>query len=199
MKKIILISALVMCSLTGFSKIWTIINVSFTFSPATLTITEGDSVDFSIASIHEVVEVSQATWNIDGTTPLPGGFSTPFGGGIIPAAQLTVGTHWYVCAIHASMGMKGTITVNSITGARDIQSHPDISLFPNPAKDLITVNMNRSFTDLHYSLINLEGKQVLEGQINSEIFSLDISRLDKGIYLFQVLGPLKKTIKIVKY
>ncbi|HMD13942.1 MAG TPA: plastocyanin/azurin family copper-binding protein, partial [Bacteroidota bacterium] len=102
------------CSLTIFTTIvWgtthTISSSGFTFSPNTLTITAGDTINFVLASIHNAVEVSQATWNADGITS-NGGFSVPFGGG--KTVLTVVGTHYYVCQNHASMGMKGIITVN---------------------------------------------------------------------------------------
>ena len=113
MKKTILITALFICSISGFSVTWTITNGSFVFNPASISIHSGDSVRFSLASIHNVVEVSQATWNTNGSSALPGGFSLPFGGGLVLPSQLGVGVHYYVCQHHASSGMKGKITVTS--------------------------------------------------------------------------------------
>lgn len=89
--------------------IHTITTPGFNFSPSTLTIALGDTIDFSIASAHNVLEVSQATWNANGNTPLPGGFSLPFGGGTL--ILQSSGTYYYVCEPHAGGGMKGTITV----------------------------------------------------------------------------------------
>jgi plastocyanin len=88
---------------------YTVINSGFTFSPASLTISVGDTVVFSLAGSHNTVEVSQATWNANGNTPLSGGFSTPFGGGTVIFS--TAGSHYYVCSPHASGGMKGVINV----------------------------------------------------------------------------------------
>jgi plastocyanin len=88
----------------------------FTFSPSTLTITEGDTVVFTLSLLHDALEVSHATWNINGTTALPGGFSVAFGGG--EAVPSGVGTHYYVCENHVlSFGMKGSIIVNPAVAA----------------------------------------------------------------------------------
>src|SRR2546426_323217 len=113
MKTITLLVAIVLCSFFGFATNWTVsaTNSQFTFTPSALTIASGDSVQFVLGSIHNAVEVSQATWNANGTTALAGGFSVPFGGGLVLPAQLPLGIHYYVCTNHASMGMKGTITV----------------------------------------------------------------------------------------
>ncbi len=109
---------LTICSLLFFQKsnasISTITSSGLTFSPSSVTIASGDSVNFSISGSHNVLEVSFATWTTGGTTPLVGGFSRPFGGGLLtPATGLTVGTHYYVCTPHASSGMKGIIIVAS--------------------------------------------------------------------------------------
>ena len=45
----------------------TVTAVGTAFSPPTLNITEGDTVVFTISGIHDALEVSQATWNADGT------------------------------------------------------------------------------------------------------------------------------------
>jgi plastocyanin len=98
------------------STTWNIGISGFAFNPASITITIGDEVNFMINnSTHNAVEVSQATYNANGTSALAGGFSFPVGsGGLVPQAKLTLGTHYYVCTPHvASFSMKGTITVLS--------------------------------------------------------------------------------------
>ena len=104
--------------LTGFllshSTTFSVTNSSFTFAPASTTIITGDTVNFTLASIHNVREVSLATYNANGTTALTGGFSVAFGGGKLTG--VAVGTHYYVCSNHASMGMKGQIIVQSSVG-----------------------------------------------------------------------------------
>lgn len=88
---------------------YTVVSSGFTFSPATITVHAGDTIQFNLSSIHNAVEVSQATWNANGTTS-NGGFSLPFGGGAL--VLVDTGTYYYVCQVHASMGMKGMIIVN---------------------------------------------------------------------------------------
>lgn len=111
MKKITFLLLLLFTSLAGFSTIWTITNSGNSFTPASITINLGDSVNFVLGTSHNASEVSQTTWNANGNIPLSGGFETAFGGGIVLPAQLGVGTHYYVCTPHASVGMKGVIIV----------------------------------------------------------------------------------------
>lgn len=125
----------------------TIGNSGTSFSPASLSINLGDTVIFSIASSHNAVEVSQATWNGNGNTPLSGGFSVPFGGGTV--VPTSTGTYYYVCSPHASLGMKGTITVTSTTISTGTISLTDICkgvAFTVPFTANGTFNSGNTFT-----------------------------------------------------
>ncbi len=90
------------------SATFTIVDSGLSFSPTPLTINVGDTVNFSLATMHNAIEVSQTTWNNNGNTS-NGGFSLPFGGGQV--IFTVAGTYYYVCAPHASSGMKGMINV----------------------------------------------------------------------------------------
>ena len=121
--------AFALYSIVASSTITTITNSNsgLAFSPASVTINIGDSVNFVLTSIHTVVEVSQATWNANGTTPLSNGFSKGSGGGMVLPAKLTLGTHYYVCGNHASFGMKGVIIV------QDPSTQYTVSVSANPS------------------------------------------------------------------
>jgi len=115
-KTILFAVALLLASLTTFSATFTITNNGSTFSPATLTIAPGDSVNFVLTSFHNAVEVNQTNWNANNGAALVGGFQVPFGGGLLLPAQLISGTHYYVCTNHIAGGMKATIIVQKPTG-----------------------------------------------------------------------------------
>lgn len=87
-----------------------ITNSGFSFSPAVININLGDTVNFVLEPMHNAVEVSEATWSANGNTS-NGGFSIPFGGGILVPDQAKI--YYYVCSPHASIGMKGIIRVNN--------------------------------------------------------------------------------------
>jgi len=112
----------------------TVATDGFAFSPANLTITAGDTIEFVLSSMHNALEVSQATWNANGTTS-NGGFDVPFGGGELILTKS--GTFYYVCTNHVGLGMKGTITVASAAGVG--AEHPQLpgefalaQNYPNP-------------------------------------------------------------------
>src|SRR5712671_2671827 len=86
----------------------TISTSGFTFTPDSITIASDDTVVFALSLMHTAREVSKATWDANDTVS-NGGFDLPFGGGTAMPSGL--GTHYYVCVPHASIGMKGRIVV----------------------------------------------------------------------------------------
>jgi plastocyanin len=183
---------------SGICTNWTITNSGLTFTPDTLRITLGDGVDFSLESIHNAVEVSQETWNANGNTALEGGFSVPLGGGSVSPDLLTAGTHWYVCEPHASTGMKGVIIVDNVSATEERLPEDNISFFPNPAHEFITVQSNSDLSGSPYLILNLAGKQVLTGIFEEESGTIDISSFESGIYLLQVGEERRRIYKLMK-
>jgi plastocyanin len=198
MKKILLSFFLIIPSIVVLGTSWEITNDGFLFSPSTITITLGDDVVFSLSSEHNAVEVSQSTWNNNGSTPLAGGFSVNFGGGPVSSSQLGVGTHYYVCSPHASGGMKGVIIVEVATDISTIKNRVGISIFPNPTKDIITIKGNSDLIGLQYRIFDQLGRLVLENTLHSELTPVDISKLHSGVYFVEIIGVKRKGLKLIK-
>ena len=199
---------LMVCTMTGslFSTTHTIVNDGFAFSPDALTITLGDTVVFNLASIHTAREVSKATWDANGTTS-DGGFDLPFGGGTV--VLTTVGDHYYVCVPHASLGMKGVITVLAATGVNTVNAPiPDkFALrqnYPNPFNPTTVISFDvptHAFVSL--KIFNILGKEV------SNLVSEDLtagtykrtwnaSALPGGVYFYRLqAGTYSETRKLV--
>ncbi len=92
------------------SEVVEIKTVGVTFTPDTVTIKAGDSVLFDVGGSHNVVEVSQETWDAGQKDALESGFGVDFGEEKEISFD-TPGTYYYVCAPHAAMGMKGMVVV----------------------------------------------------------------------------------------
>jgi plastocyanin len=190
MKKIILLFLLIPLALTGFSTTWIVNTSGFSFSPANLTIAEGDSVFFDIDNIHNSIEVSQTTWNANGNSPLAGGWSLPLGGGLVLPADLTEGMHWYVCGPHANGGMKGTILVEGVLYIGEPPSPPTISLFPNPTDGYVQLTLNSLDFKSQYDLeiFNILGDKVYaERRLEQDaVIELNLSGLAQGTYIIKL-------------
>jgi len=154
-----------------------VINSGNTFSPSTLSIELGDTVEFVLAAIHNVVEVSQANWNVNSNIQLPGGFSRGSGGGIVVITSL--GVHYYVCGNHNTSGMKGTITVNPVTDVQPLTNRL-------PARFLLTQNYPNPFnpsTALTFSIARTSFTEIaVYDGIGRRVKTLASSEFSPGEY-----------------
>ena len=166
---------------TAWSTVWTVTNSGFTFTPNIVTITEGDTVMFTIGNNHNVIEVSQQTWNANGSTS-NGGFTLPFGGGMV--IPTTTGTHYYVCQPHSSLGMKGQIVVNPATGIPDNAGSVNVlGLSPNPANYYTKIQTGLSDGEtVSVNVFDLTGKSVLMLENVPSGKDLNVSTFKEGIY-----------------
>jgi len=158
MKNHLITFILLVLSSNAFSKVWTITNINFTFSPDTLTINAGDTVKFEISSMHNAEEVSQSTWLENGTTPLPG-FSLPGGTSFVLPSKLTAGIHYYVCTFHTSFKMKGVIIVKQALETEKLSSKPNISVYPNPSYGKLNISRANSLP-MEIEIFNFLGERV---------------------------------------
>jgi bacillolysin len=61
-------------------------------------------------------------------------------------------------------------------------------IYPNPVKDKIYIK-SINYTNGILEIFDIQGKQVLEKQIDSD--PVDISNLIKGFYIIKIVGPGK--------
>ena len=72
----------------------------------------------------------------------------------------------------------------------------DISVYPNPTGDVITICSN-SIRSI-YIITDQTGRQVMSGTLNAERTSVDIRNLVAGIYFIQIEKNKYQTLKILK-
>jgi plastocyanin len=185
MKTILTCLVFALCSEIALSTIVPVVNSGLTFSPSTITVNVGDTVSFSLASIHNVAEVSQVTYTANGNTQLQGGFSTPFGGGLVFTTVLSLGTHWFVCQPHAAMGMKGKIFVQNATGIAENLLQSRISVYPNPFKSKVTLDFNQVVRGT-LLVSNSFGEALQETTISVSALTLDLGDKPNGVYFVAV-------------
>jgi len=185
MKKILISLAFTLFSGAAFCTIVTVTTPGYSFSPATITINQGDTVNFSIASIHDVVEVSQPTYAANGNTPISGGFSTPYGGGMVFSGPLAVGTHWYVCEPHAYMGMKGRIIIQSATGIAQNNLSENISIYPAFATTEVRVKVAGETRGI-VELSGIDGQVIDKVEVNADGNLFYLGDKPSGVYFITV-------------
>jgi len=206
MKTLLFILVFTLCAGLGFANKVTIVNSGFIFSPDSVKIGLTDTVIFQLASIHDVIEVSPTTWNSNGNTPLPGGFSLPFGGGQLTG--LRAGVHFYVCGPHASLGMKGIIYVSTNLGINGpMTSAGKAFVFPNPTRGRFTLqylseNAKAGLSqDIRLEIYDLSGNKVISRNdiLPQASYEFDLGLLPDGTYFLTVIeGKKSSTVKILK-
>ena len=78
------------------------------------------------------------------------------------------------------------------TAGVDDQNQLDISIYPNPSSDLVYIEGN--YTQLKVVMYDILGKQVMNKAITN---SIDISHLEKGVYMLQLSDGVKLTTQII--
>lgn len=72
----------------------------------------------------------------------------------------------------------------------------ELSIFPNPAQDFISIDFKGPTSTYRYQLYDLQANRLDQGILSER---LDLAHLPSGLYLLKIAeGPLARTIKIVK-
>jgi plastocyanin len=170
---------------------YTVTTSGLSYTPSVVNAMVGDTVVFQGTPNHPTREVSQATWNSNGTTALPGGFDFPSGSGmVVLTAQ---GTRYYVCTSHVSSGMKGQINVISPSSIGNIITALNNKgmVYPNPAISQMSIIGGSAFVSKNVTLniFDMTGRMVYSQNFMTGIYGdiiTDVSFLQQGIYLAEI-------------
>lgn len=192
MKKIYTVLLFMAASLMMKSASYTVTIVGTSYSVATLTVNVGDVITIQASGAHPLVQVDQTVWTAGGTTSLSGGFGVQNSNYTFTAS--TQGMIYYVCQIHASMGMKGSIQVNPAAGLNEFNYLPTaLELFPNPASESAIVRSSViGFNPQSIRITNIQGAVVADVQVVNDQNALFEQRiklpahLSSGIYFVNI-------------
>ena len=201
MKKIYSVLLLSILAISMKATSYTVTISGFSYSPATLTVSVGDVVTIAASGAHPLAEVSQTTWNANGTATLSTGFGTKTSSytfTITSASDI-----YYVCTNHVTMGMKGMITVSSVGVKEQANQISGISVFPNPAKNQFSVKFNSSENgNVTAKLYSICGQEIESLTVNKEFFvgtttlNFDLqNQIPAGVYFVQLNYNSKKITK----
>jgi len=89
----------------------------------------------------------------------------------------------------------------SVTPTEIFADDLNIEVYPNPAREFVTINSDQLLENAEYALFSLSGKKLMEGKIMNKTTKLSIENRASGSYLLKLTGensrPLQ-TFKIVK-
>ncbi|WP_162298400.1 LamG-like jellyroll fold domain-containing protein [Flavobacterium tibetense] len=86
---------------------------------------------------------------------------------------------------------QGSLSVNE-------QKLINFKIYPNPTIDkLIVENLDFSFDD-EYVIVDLIGKEIMNGKLDKETSIINVSSLSKGVYILSIKGEVNRVFKFVK-
>lgn len=72
----------------------------------------------------------------------------------------------------------------------------DLILYPNPTSNFINIETQ---IELYYKLMNIEGKEIMSGNLDSQNKILNVENINSGVYILQLSNDtITKTFKVVK-
>ncbi len=79
---------------------------------------------------------------------------------------------------------------------RNVTGNASIKVFPNPASNILQVISIRNITKpLYYMLYDAAGKLLLSGKSINNNFSINVEKIEKGIYLFKLYNAYYVNLK----
>lgn len=188
MKKIILLLLFIFGVHAAGAKTHVVEVVNFEYVPDELSIEVGDTVHFQwIEGVHPT-ESKDGAWE---TFPMNKESTDYF------LVLDQPGSYDYICTLHESLGMVGTIVVQGPSSVEELSADEMISIYPNPATEVLYLNYNLSLID-EISVYNLLGKPLLSFSPLNGTQSIDVSGLPNGPY-YLVLKSGNDILKSKKF
>lgn len=83
-------------------------------------------------------------------------------------------------------GLPYESTVNNIQ--RLITQQKTLNVYPNPAKEQITLEIKIPINKTTLSILNTNGQELIKQQITNTLFKVDVSQLPKGVYFVKLIN-----------
>jgi hypothetical protein len=116
--------------------------------------------------------------------------------GLFRSPTLTFGSYTLTNAGAGTTSDMFLAKLGNSAGINESRNSSNISVFPNPATDIITIEITGIFKASYLSIMNIEGQQVITRQIKEPQTQLDISNLPSGVYFVKLTND--KTVKVGK-
>lgn len=206
-KNLLLCFTAALFTLHSFATNFNVTISGFAYTNNDLIVNVGDVVTIEAAPLHPLVQVSQATWNANGSTPLPGGFSSTTNFVLTITAAMAGTTIYYVCSNHVlSSGMKGKITVNLAASVRENSVRDfNFTVFPNPVTADSWINIStKKAGKISVTVFDMQGK-IIKQMVNTNLLAgeinlrFDAALLQKGNYVVMMRtteGIMRKQILV---
>lgn len=83
-------------------------------------------------------------------------------------------------------GAYTTETIKNILNTPDFEQEGTLQIYPNPTSEVLYVENNR-FPNLVFKMVDVSGKKILEGSLNNTYNTIEVYKLNKGIYFLNLV------------
>jgi hypothetical protein len=104
------------------------------------------------------------------------------------------GAEQYLNSVTTNLANQITSNINTQIGTMNVD---DVQIFPNPAADKLFIKFS-SENPGELQLTNLNGQTILTKKLHSQLESLDVSNLTKGIYIIKIINNNHTIIKKIE-
>ncbi len=157
-------------------------------------------INFSFIA-HDTVTIK--VYDVIGTTLV-----TPFTDSIMPSGiyqdslkmdSFSDGVYFVSLTLGHRKTISKKIIKSNMAGIKEIELENVIKIFPNPAKDKLSIEFNSVENNFDLHLLNMLGQTVYSIKNVQNKHEIDLSNLSTGIYYLKMQNALEqKIIKIIK-
>lgn len=92
-----------------------------------------------------------------------------------------------------------TVNMTTCTGLKDLESHNELSVYPNPSNGVFTISSTNNTGKLDVSVINMLGQNVkTESSKDPKNLVIDLSTYSKGVYYLKIqMNDGSKLMKVI--
>ena len=99
---------------------------------------------------------------------------------------------------HGNVNRSATLA-NFTLSAEDFQNEPSFTIYPNPAREKMNINLNPRIGNARLQVYDVLGKRIMDKEISDINSSVNVSNWNNGIYIVRVIsGDLSETKRFVK-
>ncbi len=176
--------------ITNGSKVDTSATLGLVVNPLP-TVTLSGNPD-TVCSSAAVIALGGASPN-NGTFSGPGVTGNDFNPATAGVGNKTV-TYDFTDANGCSSSATEVITVRVCASIENISGNFNVSLYPNPAKDLFTITSDDQLKGAEIIVMDVMGKVVAKQSIESNTTNINASTFATGNYIFKIVNKENKTL-----
>lgn len=101
-----------------------------------------------------------------------------------------------ICPASTNDTANSPIIVTACAAGLDNQNAGVVTLYPNPANNVLNVNVSQASAFLDYAVYDITGKKLLNGKVDASLTTINIAGLSAGSYIVKLTGKSGNTSKM---